>query len=735
MEAGQLTGPKRFAVRVLPYLLLVVLMASALYLLSDATQSEARFGVSYTLLLLFNTLVLVLLLVAIGDRFWHLYTQRRENAPGARLTTRMLLMFLGLTLPAVLVVYLFSLHLLHRNIDSWGDVRVETALDEALQLGQISLNARLRDLVRRTQGMVRSNAPALRVETGALAALTLNGLQRDSRVGQLVLLDLSGRVVASTAPLREQLTSDLPGEAVLLQLRQGEEFYAGIEPIGDERFQMRVVMRIPQDDPLATARILQVINPVPTVAARLASTVETEVDAYRTLVYLRTPLKYSLTITLSIVLLFAIFLAVLAAFVMARRMVAPIRRLADATRAVAAGDYQRQLGIPSGDELGSLVRSFNTMTGEIHRAAEMARLSQQEVEGQRSYLEAVLTRLSSGVLALDDDHVLRTANQAAIDILGVPLGQYIGRPLATVTRDYPYLARLTGLVQERTRRGQHEWQEQVVLFGASGRQLLMCRGTSLAPGGHVLVFDDVTAIIQAQRDAAWGEMARRLAHEVKNPLTPIQLAAERLRHKFLSRMPHKDAQVLDRATHTIVQQVEALKELVNAFTDYARTPQMQREPLQVNELIHEVADLYRSEDKGLVVDLDLTDDDTPVIADSGRLRQVLHNLFKNAIEAMAEQPEHRIGVSTAFRKLGQTRHLEIRVEDQGPGFPVDLLDRLFEPYVTTKFKGTGLGLAIVQKIVEEHGGVIRVGNGRKGAWVEIQLPVGEESISAVRKTG
>jgi nitrogen fixation/metabolism regulation signal transduction histidine kinase len=735
MDAGKLSGLKRFAGRVMPYLLLFVLMVSALYLLSDATQSEARFGVSYIWLLLFNTLVLVLLLVAIGDRFWHLHTQRRDNAPGARLTTRMILMFLGLILPTVLAVYLFSLHLLHRSIDSWGDVRVETALDDALRLGQLSLNTRLRDLVRRTQEMVDSEGPALRTETGALAAVTLNGLQRDSRVGLLVLLDLSGRVVASTTPPRGQLTSDLPGETVLLQLQQGDEFYAGIEPVGDARLQMRVVMRIPQNDPLATARILQAISPVPTMAARLASTVEAEVDAYRTLAYLRTPLKYSLTITLSIVLLFAVFLAVLAAFVMARRMVAPIRRLADATRAVAAGDYQRQLEIPSGDELGSLVRSFNTMTSEIHRAAEIALLSQQEVEGQRSYLEAVLTRLSSGVLALDDDHVLRTANQAAIDILGAPLAKHIGRPLVTVTRDYPYLSRLTELVQERKRRGQHEWQEQVVLFGASGRQVLSCRGTSLVPGGYVLVFDDVTAIIQAQRDAAWGEMARRLAHEVKNPLTPIQLAAERLRHKFLSRMPAEDAQVLDRATHTIVQQVVALKDLVNAFTDYARTPLMQREPLRVNGLIHEIADLYRGEDQGLVVDLDLTDDDASIAADSGRLRQVLHNLFKNAIEAMAEQPEHRIRVATAFRKRGETRHLEIRVEDQGPGFPLELMDRLFEPYVTTKFKGTGLGLAIVQKIVEEHGGVIRVGNAKTGAWVEIQLPVGEESLSATRKTG
>lgn len=735
MDTGRLTALKRFVARVLPYLLLVVLMVSALYLLSDATQSEARFGVSYTWLLLFNTLVLVLLLVAIGDRFWHLYTQRRENAPGARLTTRLVVMFIGLALPAVLTVYLFSLHLLYRNIDSWGDVRVETALDDALRLGQISLNTGLRDVVRRTQEMVRINAPALRGETGALAALTLNGMQRDYRLGQVVLLELSGRVVASTAPRRGQLTSDVPGEAVLLQLRQGDSFYAGIEPLGDRGLQMRVVMRIPQDDPLAAQRILQVINPVQTVAARLASTVETEVDAFRTLAYLRTPLKYSLTITLSIVLLFAIFLAVLAAFVMARRMVAPIRRLADATRAVAAGDYERQLEIPSGDELGSLVRSFNTMIVEIRRAAEMARLSQQEVEGQRSYLEAILTRLSSGVLALDDDHVLRTANQAAIDILGAPLGQYIGRPLVTVTRDYPYLARLTGLVQERARRGQHEWQEQVVLFGASGRQVLMCHGTSLVPGGYVLVFDDVTAIVQAQRDAAWGEMARRLAHEVKNPLTPIQLAAERLRHKFLARMPKEDARILDRATHTIVRQVEALKELVNAFTDYARRSQIQREPLQVNELIREVADLYRSEDEGLIVDLDLSDDDTPIAADSGRLRQVLHNLFKNAIEAMAEQPEHWIRVTTAFRKRGETRHLEMRVEDRGPGFPVELMDRLFEPYVTTKFKGSGLGLAIVQKIVEEHRGMIRVGNSSEGAWVEIQLPVGEESISAARETG
>lgn len=734
MAGARLTGLKRFLSRVLPYVALLIIASTSLYLLSDATQSEARFGVSYTWLLVFNTLALILLLVVIGDRLWHLMRQRREKEAGALLTTRLLVMFLALALPAVLAVYLFSLHLLHRNIDSWVDVRVEAALDDALKLGQVSLNARLRDVVSQTQDMVRDNQRSLAEDTGALAALTINALQRDSVARQIALLDITGRVVASTPPPPGQMTPELPSEAALLQLRQGESFYAGVEPLGDDDLQMRVVVRVPQDDAFATPRILQAVWAAPAGAARLAGTVESELDEYRTLLFLRTPLKYSLTITLSVVLLFAVFLAVLAAFVMARRLVAPIRRLADATRAVAAGDYHRRLDVPSSDELGSLVHSFNIMTADIARASELARLSQEEVEGQRTYLEAILGRLSSGVLALDDEHVLRTVNHAGCSILGAPLDQYIGHSLMAITREYPYLSRLTGMVQERAQDGGREWQEQVVLFGAIGRQVLMCRGTALWPGGYVLVFDDVTALIQGQRDAAWGEMARRLAHEVKNPLTPIQLAAERLRHKFLDRMPGEDSKVLDRATHTIVQQVEALKKLVNAFNEYARGPKMQREPLVVGELIREVTELYRSEDGNLDVQLNLADEDRPVAADSGRVRQVLHNLFKNAIEAMADQDERVIGISTAFRERGGSRYLELRVEDNGPGFPEELLDRLFEPYVTTKFKGTGLGLAIVQKIVEEHDGIIRVGNASRGAWVEIQIPVTEAETPRALET-
>ncbi|HKJ77087.1 MAG TPA: ATP-binding protein, partial [Gammaproteobacteria bacterium] len=272
---------------------------------------------------------------------------------------------------------------------------------------------------------------------------------------------------------------------------------------------------------------------------------------------------------------------------------------------------------------------------------------------------------------------------------------------------------------------------EVVLFGAGGRQVLMCRGSALGEhgqpqGGHVVVFDDITALIQAQRDAAWGEVARRLAHEIKNPLTPIQLSAERLRHKYLRQMGPEDAEVLERATHTIIQQVETMQEMVKAFSDYARTPELERRPIDLNALVREVLDLYGGDGQA-EIETALDPELPRVEADAGRLRQLLHNLVKNALESGGREGPVRLEVSTRCAREDTCRHVELRVRDNGPGFPEQVRSQLFEPYVTTKRKGTGLGLAIVKKIVEEHGGMLGADNRAEGgAEVTIRLPIRAE---------
>jgi nitrogen fixation/metabolism regulation signal transduction histidine kinase len=405
----------------------------------------------------------------------------------------------------------------------------------------------------------------------------------------------------------------------------------------------------------------------------------------------------------------------------AQQLVAPIRDLAQGTQAVAAGKYDLQLPPGRSDELGFLVDSFNQMMRNLAQARDQAETSQQLVEQQRAYLEVVLTRLSSGVITLDPAGLLHTFNAAAEQILGVRLDTEDSEQASHLQSFFdairPHLDTTA------------DWRQEVTLFSNSGRQILLCRGSSLPEiiglqGGHVIVFDDITTLMQAQRDAAWGEVARRLAHEIKNPLTPIQLAAERIRRKYLNTLEPEDAGILDRGTHTIVQQVQAMKEMVDAFDEYARAPQLKLVQLSLNKLVTEVLYLYRDYPSEPAIELQLDPGKPSIKADAGRMRQLLHNLVKNSLEALGDAPDPKIQITTRDCLDGDTAFVELSITDNGPGFPDSSIGNIMEPYVTTKPKGTGLGLAIVRKIVEEHGGLIELGNtaDSTGAQVIIRLP-------------
>jgi PAS domain S-box-containing protein len=412
------------------------------------------------------------------------------------------------------------------------------------------------------------------------------------------------------------------------------------------------------------------------------------------------------------------------------------------TRAVAKGDFDLRLPLTSHDEMGILVHSFNDMTKRLARSREETRRVQQAVEAERANLSVILARLSTGVISLEADRTIRTANQAACTILGIEVEALIGKPIAETGVESALFDQFQTACSAHLESGQSEWREQLVLQGESTRRILMCACTALSgedqtPSGYVIVFDDITTLLQAQRDAAWGEVARRLAHEIKNPLTPIQLSAERLRRKLLGHIDEAQGQMLDRATHTIVQQVEAMKEMVNAFSEYARAPEMDVSRFDLNQLIGEVAELYRAPGRpGTTLQLQPLPE---IEADRGRMRQIIHNLLANAWEALEGVASPTVRVTTRLLDQGGTpiagmpggRSIEIVVEDNGPGFGPDVIGQVFDPYVTTKPKGTGLGLAIVKKIVEEHGGAIDADNVRTGgARVRIELP-----LTAVRGGG
>ena len=704
----------------LPMLLLFGLMLLALLMMSDATQNSARFSELYFWLLVFSAGGLVLLTLLIGIGLYQLIQRYRQHEPGSRLSLRLMVLFVALALVPVGVVYHFSLQFLQRGIDSWFDVRIEQALDDALELSRSALDLRMRDALKQTQRM----AEDLRQPSRTGAALQLNEMLTYTEASELTLFGQNGRIIATASidPLR--IVPHQPSDIVFLQVRQGHD-YLSLDPIQDFGFHIRVVVPVPSVGSTDESRMLQTLFPVPSRLGELADSVQSAFDSYRELSFLRNPLKASFILTLSLVLLFGVLAAFWAALYAAQRLVAPIRELAEGTRAVAAGDYDRQLPLTSNDELGFLVHSFNQMTRNLAHARLAEQRSQKLLKRQRAYLQAVLARLSSGVLTLDHSGRLRTYNAAAEHILQTSLRNMVGHTSDQKAPEHlqRFFESLLPWLQQTD-----DWRQEITLFAGTGRLVLMCRGSSLPDpdrprDGHVIVFDDITALVQAQRDAAWAEVARRLAHEIKNPLTPIQLATERIRHKYLNTMEPEQARVLDRGTQTIIQQVYSMKEIVDDFNTYARPAQLNVTAIAINGFVSELLYPYRSNRHGIRIVFEPDPAETTLAADAGRLRQVLHNLIQNSLEAMSET-----GSSLAVRiqtcNGSRQRHLQVLIVDDGPGFPDGRIGNMFEPYVTTKPKGTGLGLAIVRKIVEEHGGVIDLANSPTGgAQVTIRLPL------------
>jgi len=622
-------------------------------------------------------------------------------------------------------VYFFAVQFLNRGIDSWFNVEIRKSLDDALVLSRSALETRMREHLADTELV----AEELATVGGASPGL-LESLRRQVGAVEIIVATESGAVVAVSTGLSSEIVPDEVPSEVLMQLRQRRPFVS-LEPQAGGGYLVRTAVPLGETVPGRQRLAVQAMYPVAQRLGALADTVQAAYQQFGEKDYLRKPLKASFILTLTVVLLLSLLAAWYGAIFTAQRLVQPIQDLVKGTRAVAEGDLDTRLPLTSHDEMGFLVHSFNDMTKRLRRAREDQRRAQQAAETERANLAVILARLSTGVVSLEPDLRVRTANRAASMILGSDLEAAVGSRLADLGAEDGLLRQFAESARARLAAGDVEWREQFTFQAGMGRRVIMCACTPLpsegdAPGGFVLVFDDITVMLQAQREAAWGEVARRLAHEIKNPLTPIRLSAERMRHKLLPSMGEKDAQILDRGTETIVQQVEAMKEMVNAFSEYARAPRFEMASLNLNNLVTEVTDLYRAQVVGRGVHLNVSLDPglTSVVADQGRLRQLLHNLLINAVEALEGQPGGEIAVTTRLGQRDGDEIAEIEVEDNGPGFQRELIGQIFDPYVTTKAKGTGLGLAIVRKIVEEHGGHIEADNRAVGgARVRIDLPL------------
>jgi len=709
--------------------LLFVLLIASLYVLGTMALRLDRFSQYYGWLLLANGVALAFIGTLIVLNGWRLVREWRAQVAGSRLTVKFVILSVVLALVPVLLVYGFSVRFLRANINSYFDIEIEQALDDAIELSRESLGLQMRTLQRDTLNVAQQ---LVDVEDD-FAVVELNTLSADSEASEMTLIGPDNRIIASTG-LSDRIAVQpvRPDDDLLARARRGIG-YVGVDPVGQNDLFIRVVTPVLSDDPTQENSVLHALYPIASRSAELAESVQTSYQQYRSLVFLRRPITVSTILTLSLALLLSVMMAVWFAFYAARRMMMPVHDLVEGTRAVAEGNLNTRIYRKSkNDELGYLVHSFNYMTLQLEQARDKTELSQRQLESQRAYLQAVLGQISSGVITLDPDGIVNTINESAAAILGEEVrdltGQHIvdGAKFANVTGQFCDQI-LSSVQAGRSASEQKHWSREMDVVADSGRRFLLVRGAAFEGAdsdnsGTVLVIDDMTGLISAQRDAAWSEVARRLAHEIKNPLTPIQLSAERLRRKFSKQLDGDDHALLGRLTATIENQVDSMKSMVNAFAAYASAPQLSLTSTDPNNLIQEVTDLYEgSERAAFELDLDPSVPHLPL--DAPRIRQLVHNLIKNALEAQSEQSEPQVRIITREQGQSGSRVLEIRVEDKGPGFALESLGRVFEPYVTSKSKGTGLGMAIVKKIVEEHDGTIDAANRHEGgAVISMRFP-------------
>ena len=704
------------------YLIFISVVAGGvlLYLLSSSSANTEVFSINYYGLLGLTGLLAFGLTGLVGYQLWRLRSKLRNKVFGAKLTLRLVLFSTLIAVLPGILIYAVSVQFLGKSIESWFDVRVEKALEGGLNLGRSGLDNSLKELTKKTQFI----ALLLAAKSPEQYQPALDQLVDVKLAQEAALFSAKQNLIAYSSGGNARAPNVPDGEVQRLTLNNGE--YSVIDTLPNKGMTLRALVTVNSNVHPGERYVLQFTQPVPKQIEADAETVQAVYRDYQELTLSRLGLKRLYAITLTLSLLIVLLTALSAAFFISERLGSSLEALAEGTRAVAQGDFTGQHPIQSSDELGALTGLFNQMTRQLYEAKQSSEQQQREVESAKVHLESVLTHLSSGVLALDDELRLRSVNTSAANILAAPLQEMQRMSLSQIADKYSLLSSFCQTVMDafaETTNG--EWQRQIERLSRNGNQILLMRGTRLPQGGeagYVVVFDDISHLLQAERQAAWGEVARRLAHEIKNPLMPIQLSAERLQHKLSGKLDESGAQLLQRSTQTIVSQVAAMKNMVNDFANFARGPALTLSRLDVHKLIKEVLGLYEANAIPTVLKLEASRSE--VNGDATRLRQVIHNLLQNAQDALQGVAQPQITLRTEMH----SGEIQLCAEDNGAGFPESVLLRAFEPYRATKTKGTGLGLPIMKKIVEEHGGHISIENGANGgARVNISLPLVEEA--------
>ncbi len=724
-----------------------------LFALAAASGNSRLFEEYYSWIFGVNIAVGVGLFALVCLLLARLYSRYRRGKFGSRLMTRLVLMFTLMGILPGVVIYMVSFHFMSRSIESWFNVKVEAALESGLNLGRTALDSSLKDLRIKAQGI----AGELSEMSDDSVVAQLSRVVGHSQSMYAMVVAADGTVIASTQSGLTTLLPDLPTPNMLARARSMQGYGTiegepgnGPSKVQAEDLRFRVIVLIKGDGSLQSlhgqTRYLQLLQPVPEQLAVNAEALRIAYGEYQERSLARSGLRKFYLVTLTLVLLLAIFAAIVSAFLLATDLAQPLLLLAEGTKAVAEGNLSPRPIVATNDELGTLTQSFNAMTLQLADAREAVERNRRALEDAKAYLESVLANMSAGVLVLDDQWRLVTFNASAGRILHIELMPFLGHPLVSIAALEPFSESMMRAFSGHSARSAGEssidaphWQQQIEIplrmIGQEieGEITLLARGARLPVGsgtGFVVVFDDISEVISGQRSIAWAEVARRLAHEIKNPLTPIQLSAERLLMKLESKLSGGDADLLARGTHTIVNQVVAMQQMVDNFRDYARTPPANLQPLDLNALIVEILELYSGEEHSDVFRTHLQSNLPCVLGDATQMRQVVHNLLQNAQDAVVEvsqrhgSPEILISTEAIHYSDADGREqtaVRLTVSDNGPGFHPKVMARAFEPYVTSKPKGTGLGLAVVKKIIEEHGGRIELQNRKDGSGAKVLI--------------
>ena len=711
------------------WLVLAVAGAVLITLLATASANSALFTRYYTELIVGNALIVAGLAVLVVYQIVLLLRARRAEIFGSKLTTRMMMFFAVVAVLPGALVYAISVQFLSSSIESYFDTRIDKALETGLQLGRTALNQPLKELSRQAEiiaGSLASSEPSA-------SRTTLAMLREQTGVANVSLLTATGGLIAQATESVLTLPPVPPSAMELRQVR-AQQTISLVESAGESGLQLKVIVPVRGADVASPFRIVLVTQPVPAALREQAEQVEAGSRDYQELSFQRNALKRLFAFTLTLTLMLALLSALALASVFSERLAQPLARLAEGTMAVAEGDFSRRQPVEGRDELSVLTQSFNTMTSQLADARTRDLANRREIETSNLYLENILKNLNAGVLVFTDDFVLRVANAAAAVILQARIDERVGESLAKWPLAEPSLSVFADIVARNfAASGESDWQREQELMVSGNARTFILRGARRVVadvGARIVVFDDITEVLQAQRDTAWAEVARRLAHEIKNPLTPIQLSAERLEMKLSPRLSEADAEILRRGTNTIVNQVTAMKNMVNDFAIYARRPRAgSLQAIDVEALLKETLELYAS--YPVKLSLDWNSSERMIRGEATRLRQVVHNLMQNAMDACVDRPDGAVTVEASARvalgqedKVGAERELLLRFCDNGSGFSDAVKQRAFEPYVSTKPKGTGLGLAIVKKIIDEHKGRISVDNSiQGGAIVTVIFPL------------